>query len=223
MKRAGMRSRVSPAGLAVGALLAFAVAVATVMVAWAADPKPVTDRDSVQRQINHEIAWLARNGIYVTATGIASECAVVDVVNPTRPNRTFLRARYGSGICIERDAVRHVGCADIQIKPASDTKVVPDLMDLGLYEAERRAVTAGFGFALDCPGVGSKHPRRPRRLSPEASARISFQCPQPGSKAAANVPITLEATALLPGNYTYSVTAFSQWSRAPRCIDGKPK
>ena len=52
-------------------------------------------------------------------------------------------------------------------------KVVPDVFDLGLDEAERRLVAAGFAFSTRCPGEAADLPSRPSRYSPNALVRVT--------------------------------------------------
>jgi hypothetical protein len=205
------------------ALVAAAAATTAVVVASASDSNSTPSRGAIQRRVNHDMTQLARSGIYVTETALAAKCVVVNVANPTPPNRDYLNKRYGQGLCIERTGFARVACAEITIQPSTEKHVVPDLRDLGIYEAERRAVAAGFSYAIRCAGEGSRTPRRPRRLSPEAGARITAQCPEPGSEAPANVPISLQAVSILPGGFTYTLTTFERSFRAPRCVGGWPQ
>jgi hypothetical protein len=205
------------------ALVAAAAATTAVVVASASDSNSTPSRDAIQRRVNHDMTRLARSGIYVTETALAAKCVVVDVANPTPPNRDYLNKRYGPGLCIERTGVARVACAEITIQPRTEKYVVPDLRDLGIYEAERRAVAAGFTYAIRCAGEGSRTPRRPSRLSPLVGARITAQCPEPGAEAPVNLPIALQAQAVLPGGFTYTSTAFVTSFKAPRCVDGWPE
>jgi hypothetical protein len=184
------------------------------------------DRGSLSRlqgRIERDGPRLARTGIYVQETGRARSCVTVWVVNPTTPNVDYLRRRFGKSLCIERASIPTQGCSLIQTKPSPDRREVPDLLDLGLYEAERRAVAAGFTYTNDCHGLGAKQARRPSRFTPESLVRITAQCPAPGTQARVSEPIALQAEAVLPGGFTYMTTAFRHSFRSPRCVYGQPQ
>ncbi|WP_027004831.1 hypothetical protein [Conexibacter woesei] len=181
------------------------------------------DRGLLQRRIERDITALARSGIYVTATGQAATCVAVEVVNPTAPNLDYLRRRYGRGICFDRSYGPAHFCAGATTPPPGRTRVVPDLRDLGIRTATRRAVAAGFSYTLDCAGFGTRKVSHPRRGSLASVARVSAQCPLPGTRAPVNAPITLEAVAILPGRFTYTFSAFEATGSARRCVDGQPR
>jgi hypothetical protein len=90
---------------------------------------------------------------------------------------------------------------------------------LGLEAAQGHAKGAGFKVALSCPGLPSG-PLRPSRLSVEYSGRVTAQCPKPGTSVPPRVPIRLEATAVLPGEFTYTLSAFEG---TPRCVSGQSR
>lgn len=206
-------------------LVAAAVAVAAAaIIATASGEKGHPDRRArLQHLIERDVPRLARAGIYVQGTGIAASCVSVRLANPTEPNVIYLRRRFGKPMCIERQSVAPARCAGAILKPGGETREVPNLLDLGVYEAGRRAVAAGFAYTSSCPGQGANKAKRPSRLTPLALARITAQCPAAGTQAPVNVPIALQAEAVLPGGFTYTTTAFHESYRAPRCVDGWPQ
>jgi hypothetical protein len=163
----------------------------------------------LQDRINHDIGPLARRGVYVRTTGLAARCVSVLVDNLTAPNSAYLARRYGPGTCLRQtSSVPAVGCPLLLRRDSGLPKVVPDVFDLGLYEAERRLVAAGFAFSTQCPGEAEDRPSRPSRFSPNALVRITRQCPAAGAALAAGAPVALQAEAILPGGHRYVVGAF---------------
>jgi hypothetical protein len=202
------------------------VAVAVAVIATSAGGKAQSDRRAhLQHLIERDDRFLARQGIFIRETGIAASCVLVRVANPTAPNVAYLRQRYGGPMCVQRVSMPNVRCPGAVVPPKGEieTREVPRLLDLGIYEAERRAIAAGFEFTTSCPGVGESRAKPVPRLTPLSSARITAQCPLAGSRARVDVPIALQAEAVLPGNFTYTTTAFLESFRAPRCVDGWPR
>jgi hypothetical protein len=177
----------------------------------------------LQSRLEHDTARLAREGIYVQEAGQSGTCVVVGVVNPTGPNVAYLRRRFGEPLCIEQAAGPAVACAEFQGPTSSVMREVPDLRDLGIYQAGRRAIAHGFAYTDSCPDKGTRQIRQPSPLTPEALVRVTAQCPAAGTRAPTSVPIALQAEAVLPGGFTYRITAFRRSFRAPRCVRGRPQ
>jgi hypothetical protein len=166
----------------------------------------------IQDRINGELGRLARQGIYVQQTGLPIQrCVSLLVVNPTRPNIEYLRRRFGPHLCFDQPERPGGACAGHGSPDTpGGTVEVPDLRDLGLYEAERRAVQSGLRYTIDCLGVDHTRPRRASRFSPEALVRVTAQCPRAGQHVASGSEIALEAKAVLPGGFPYVVSAFDR-------------
>lgn len=210
----------------IGVLLVIAAvgAAAIVIITTAAGDKAGPDRRGLlQHRIEQDGQRLARAGIYIQGTGIAASCVAVRLANPTAPNVAYLRRHFGGPMCIVRESVAPASCPGAVVRRSGKTREVPNLLDLGVYEAQRRALAAGFSYTNSCPGQGSDKAVRPSRLTPLALSRITAQCPAPGTQGPLNVPIALQAEAILPGGSTYTTTAFRESFRAPRCVDGWPR
>ena len=184
------------------------------------DPEAPAER---QRRIEHDTGRLAREGIYVKEAGQSGKCVVVRVVNPTAPNVAYLRQKFGEPLCIEQAESPAVACPEFQGPTSSVMREVPDLHDLGMYQAGRRAIADGFAYTDSCPGKGTRQVRRPSQFTPEALVRVTAQCPAAGTRAPMSVPIALQAEAMLPGGFPYRITAFRRSFRAPRCVRGRPQ
>jgi hypothetical protein len=176
-------------------------------------PPPRAELAHLSDRIELDIPALARQGVYVRTTGLTARCAWVLVDNLTGPNKAYLARRYGPGACLEQaSSIPSSGCPAVGgSRNSRESKTVPDVSDLGLYEAERRLVAAGFGFSTKCPGFPDgrpSRPSRPSRFSPEVLVRVTRQCPAAGAPLAAGAPVGLQAEAFLPGGHRYVVGVF---------------
>ena len=165
--------------------------------------------ERLQDRIDRETPTLARQGVYVRTTSLEAHCAAVVVENLTAPNRRDLEQRYGEGACLRQaSGPPAAACALVRRRDTGLRKPVPDVSDLGLYEAQRRLVAAGFTFSIECPGQSDDRPIRPSRFSPDALVRITRQCPAPGATLPDGAPVALQAEAVLPGGHRYVTGAF---------------
>jgi hypothetical protein len=152
----------------IGAVIAVAMLSVAISVLSAKTPREQAQSRAeltrLQDRIDHDIGFLARRGVYVRTTGLAARCASVLVDNLTAPNSAYLKRRYGPGTCLRQaSSIPSVGCPMLFRRDSGPPKPVPDTFDLGLYEAERRLVAAGFTFSIRCPGEADDRPSRPSR------------------------------------------------------------
>lgn len=179
----------------------------------------------MQERIGKRWDALARQGIYVTSTGQkAQPCVSVELVNPTRPNIEYVRRQFGANVCVERrpgdDAQACSGY--VQLTVPSGSARVPDLRDLGLYEATRRAVASYLRYSLDCLGESEKRAKPLPRHSPEQLVRVTKQCPRPGEMVPPGTAVALEGNAVLPGGFEYKVSPLTDNVSTSRpCADGR--
>jgi hypothetical protein len=189
--------------------------------ARASKPSPQT-LDKLQNRIDHDLDHLARLGVYVAGTGLSDGCVSLKVVNPTMPNVAYLRRSYGRAICVETFTAPDAKCAIVrQDVPGGSRVKVPDVADLGLYEAERHITSAQLSYTIDCPGDSRTKPLRPSRFSPDALVRITAQCPRAGEMVPRGTEVALEGWADLPGGFRWARSAWSTIGR-PTCVDGRP-
>lgn len=214
--------RLIGAGMA-AVLIAGVIAIATATTDNKVDRPDPEALAGLQSRIEHDTGRLAREGIYVQEAGQSGKCVVVGVVKPTGPNVAYLRRRFGEPLCIEQVEGPAVACSEFQGPTSSVMREVPDLRDLGIYQAGRRAIADGFAYTDGCPGKGTRQVRRPSQFTPEALVRVTAQCPAAGTRAPISVPIALQAETVLPGGFTYRITAFRRSFRAPRCVRGRPQ
>ncbi|HMJ36976.1 MAG TPA: hypothetical protein VK501_23925 [Baekduia sp.] len=199
--------------MAIGGAVAVAISGLAVTVLSAETPREQSqsraELERLQDRIDLDIRPLARQGVYVRTTGLAARCVSVLVDNLTVPNKTYLARRYGAGACLRQaSSIPGPGCSLLSRRDSGQSKTVPDMFDLGLYEAERRLVAAEFAFSIECPGKADGRPSRPSRYSPDALVRVTRQCPAAGATLAAGAPVALQAEAILPGGHRYVVGAF---------------
>jgi PASTA domain len=161
----------------------------------------------VEGRILRERSHLAREGIYVEQTAVGKSCAEVQLANPTAPNIAYMRDRFGTGVCVSGTPSSALqACAGHVTNPVPEGSViVPNLVGLNLYEAEKRVTSLGLTFALRCLGDRRTHAARPGRFSPEALVFITAQCPRPGQAVTAGSEVALDGRAPLPGGFEYPV------------------
>lgn len=109
----------------------------------------------LQDRIDRQSDALARQGIYVMSTGQPAElCVAVDLANPTRPNIEFLHRQFGPNLCISRvpSGLAQSCTGRVQVRLRSGSVRVPDLSDLGIYEAARRVLASDLTYAEGCLG-----------------------------------------------------------------------
>lgn len=182
-------------------------------------------QSDVESQILRERPHLACEGIYVEQTAVGKSCVEVQLANPTAPNIAYMRDRFGTGVCVSgkpNSALQ--ACSGHPANPVPEGSViVPNLVGLNLYEAEKRVTSLRLTFALRCLGDRRTHAARPGRFSPEALVFITAQCPRPGQAVAAGSEVALEGRAPLPGGFEYPVGTLDFYhteSRYP-CGDGR--
>jgi hypothetical protein len=194
------------AAIVVAAAVAAIVALALRDDGGASVARPAPESlDHLRDRVERAAPALEREGVYVQTWGVEARCAYVGVVNPTAPNVAALRRRFGPGarLCIGRVSAPADACAPFRANRGPTRRRVPDLRDLGVATASRRAVAAGFSYSFECPGSGTRRALAPRRGSLEAMARVTRQRPAPGTRWPTTRPIELEAVATLPGGFTY--------------------
>ena len=128
------RRTARPSPMAMTVLAAIVVVIATA----AGEKSRPRDRAELQRLIQRDERALARQGIFVMETGITGSCVLVRVANPTAPNIQYLQRRYGDPMCIRRQSMPPVRCPGAAHLPEAkgEMRTVPNLLDLGIYEAE---------------------------------------------------------------------------------------
>jgi hypothetical protein len=151
-----------------------------------------------------EYQALERNGIYVTSSGVDGEgarrCVHVSLLNPTSANRAFVRARYGPGVCPDRQpagayAVAGVGCGAAKPKPDAKTVTVPDVRGLPPYLAVRRLQDLGLSTCND------SGPNPPSRYAAENVLRVRTQDPPAGTTVQLPRIFALQSVGYLPGGF----------------------
>ena len=188
--------------------------------------KPPTEAEKVRLQgrIAKRAEALARQGIYIEATGRGKPCVSVYLANPTRPNIEYLRREF-HGVCVLKEPMgRLMACTGYTPpSPPSGSVTVPDVGDLGLYEASRRVTRAGLTYTLNCLGERKTRAKRPSQYSPDQLARIADQCPRPGERVPPGTEVALEARALLPGGFEYRVGSLNSYTTGTSkpCADGR--
>ncbi len=180
----------------------------------------------LQDRVNQRDRALARQGVYVLSHGGADRpCYRVDLANPTRPNIEFVRRQFGPRVCVSRRPGRLAYLCTGYTQPRLGTGpvAVPDLGDLGLRDATRRALAVGLTYSVDCPGAAGTRILRPRRNWPDELVRITKQCPAPGELVPPGTEVALAGTATLPGGFKWEVGALTR--KDPRvskpCADGR--
>jgi hypothetical protein len=212
--------------VAAASALVLAAIVTTVGCGGSDGGRPRTDTRALWRlqlRIEHDAGYLARRGVFFKYAGQGANrqgaCVYVGLANPTAPNVAFVRRRFGGPLCIGHVGGPFNGCAEVWIRPGPQRRRVPDLLGLGVVAAQDRARGAGFPVALSCSNVASAR-LQPSRWTPEYLARVTAQCPKPGTRASPRIPIALEATAVLPGGFTYTLSGFDG---PPRCGATAPR
>jgi hypothetical protein len=158
-------------------------------------------------------------------TGPQNRCIEIELANPTAPNIAYLRRRFGPRVCVDLKAGGRLddcgGLSGSRLPTGSAT--VPDLRDLGIYEASRRAVASGLGYTVACLRDNNKQPKRPTRYSPEQLVRITTQCPRAGERVPPGTAVALNGVALLPGGFTYKVGPLAPYGTgtSKACADGR--
>ena len=142
----------------IGSVLA--VAVVTPAVALGASRDEAGSRQSpadlvaLQARIDADRDALAREGVYVMATGrTADPCVAMWLANPTEPNIQYLERRYGQ-VCVRRKPEGYgKACGGARARSLRRGPVtVPDVRGLGIEVATRRLVAAGLTFTIACLG-----------------------------------------------------------------------
>lgn len=162
----------------------------------------ITTARDLERRVTDDVesGVLERAGIVVGAQGIedvdGKVCMYVALVNPTEPNRAWLRSRYGDALCVPRDAyvgyvANFVGCPS----SGSGARVrVPDVRGLRAYDAARRLRRAGFRTTCNRASVY----RRPRRYDESNALFVVRMCQRTARRGG---PVRLQTEGWLPGGY----------------------
>lgn len=166
------------------------------------EPRPVSQAEL--RRVQHRIddSQLERQGIFVASTGPTEsggvECVGIEMLNPTAPNRAWLRARFGPHVCPSTKpaggfASTLIGCGggegpDVQ---------VPDVVGLRADYALRRLRRAGF--AEDCNN--DTKGRRPDRFSPQNALFVAGVCVTSAPRGSVT---QMKVRGRLPGGYRYT-------------------
>jgi hypothetical protein len=164
---------------------------------------------ALQNTINSQLGVLRRRGVLVDHTALSGSCIRLAVINPTQPNVDYLNRRFGGRLCIDTMQTPAVECAPRRPNAATGEEVlVPDVRQLGLYEAEKRLLASGFAFSTRCVGVAQRTAKQPPLGSAEALVRITRQCPAAGEQAVEGSSVVLQADAVLPGGFKYAISPF---------------
>jgi hypothetical protein len=174
-------------------------------------------------RLQDRIDWkmLARRGVFVSSTGHGRKiCLHMELYNPTPANIAYIRRVYGRHVCVDRKpgGVAYACTGYEQDAVPEGPVVVPNLLDLGLREASKRALANNLRYSPACLGDAESRPAKVDRYSPEQLVRISRQCPAPGQRVPAGTPVVLEAEALLPGGFRYRIGALPSNGG---CADGR--
>lgn len=203
-------------------LVVFAVAASALALGLDDDPPEPGGLNAIQDRIDWDA--LARQGIYVIGTGQSDGCVDVELLNPTRPNIDYIRARYGPHVCVARKPGGYAtGCAGYDVSPRRGPIAVPDVRGLGLYEAELRLVAAGLTYTAGCLGNRERTPVKPSRYEVRALVRVSAQCPHAGQPVRRGTEVAIAYVAILPGGFRHSFNSFAGYHRVPPkpCADGR--
>lgn len=180
---------------------------------------------AVQRRVEAAEHALALQGIYLAGTALNATCATVSLVNPSRPNIAYVERRFGPHACVEREPDGPVQSCPGYVgrEVPAGSVAVPNLRDLGLYEAEQRVVREHLTYAVSCLGAREREPRRPASTSPDALVRVVAQCPRSGERVPAGTSVALEARITLPGGFPYRVGVLDVYNAGTRrpCGDGR--
>ena len=189
----------------IGSVLA--VAVVTPAVALGASRDEAGSRQSpadlvaLQARIDADRDALAREGVYVMATGrTADPCVAMWLANPTEPNIQYLERRYGQ-VCVRRKPEGYgKACGGARARSLRRGPVtVPDVRGLGIEVATRRLVAAGLTFTIACLGDREHRAQVPSRHSPDQLVRITRQCPRPREAVPRDAEVALVGKAIAPG------------------------
>lgn len=215
--------------LLVAALAALAAAAIFVLEPGKEEPTPAPRASAtpayeqltrlVERITRDEDALVAQ-GIYVMHAGVGEGCATVGLANPTAPNAAFVERRF-AGACVERSpAARPEACeAGERTLTREGPVVVPDLRDLTLAEASRRAIAEELTYAANCLGEAKETPWTPAG-PPDELVRVVEQCPRPGEEVRRGTEVALDAVVVLPGDFRHRISALDGAGETP-CADGR--
>jgi hypothetical protein len=209
-----------------GAALVLGLASASWAISAGTAPGPTSaSLRHLQKQIVGQRQNLAAQGIFLVRTELNRSCLTVVLANPTRPNRNYIVQRFGHGVCVATtpDGPLQACGGPFSKKVATGTVTVPDISDLGIFQAEKRITALGLTYAVKCLSDNIPLARRPVRSSPEALVRITAQCPRPGEKVPASSTVALQGVAPLPGGFDYAIgvlDAYNTGSNSP-CQDGR--
>lgn len=209
-----------------GAALALGLASASWAVSAGTAPGPTAaSLRHLEKQIVGQRQNLAAQGIFLVGTERNRSCLTVGLANPTRPNRNYVLQRFGNGVCVATtpDAPMQACSGPFSKKVATGSVTVPDISDLGLFQAEKRITALGLRYAVRCLSDSIGIARRPVRFSPEALVRITAQCPRPGEKVPASSTVALHGVAPLPGGFDYAIGVLDVYNTGSNnpCQDGR--
>lgn len=155
----------------------------------------------LQDRINDVDGTLERNGILGATANVAESrggaCVEVTMLNPTAPNRAWLRDRFGPHVCpstkpIGGFATTLMGCFSRERERVR----VPDVVGLRADYALRRLRRAGF--AEDCNNDTGA--RTPDRFSARNALFVSRVCTTSQIKGSV---VHMDVRGRLPGGYLY--------------------
>jgi hypothetical protein len=178
------------------------------------DQRPVRQRPAqpnygqlahVSERINQDRVALETKGIFLEGAGVGSGCASVSLANPTAPNRAYMQRRY-PGVCVEPRPMGEMSFCDGTVPESArgGHVKVPDVSDLGLAEASRRVLAADLTFTATCPGRTRDVEWVPSGAADEL-VRVVTQCPRAGERVRRSTEVALQARAILPGGFEYSI------------------
>lgn len=142
-----------------------------------------------------------RLGVYVALTTVerrrGSWCSVVRLLNPTLPNRRWLRKEFGPGACPSAQPMSTLG-RNHNICPSGSGAVVavPQVVGLSAFEAARRL--KAVGLSIGC--VAGEYDRPPSRYSFMNFVAVERMCEGVG-RAGGSVDLRLVGT--LPGGFRF--------------------
>lgn len=142
---------------------------------------------------------LDRRGIFVTGTSVDGQgdetCLRIRLLNPTQPNRDWLRSRYGKHVCVEDAPGAYVSTDDRCPVVEGRTVEVPDLRGMTAYGAARRL--GRLGLTIGCHG---RFAEGDPPYAPDRTLVVEAMCER---EAPAGGSVSLRLRGYLPGGFVY--------------------
>ncbi len=176
-----------------------AVVVAGVALAAASKRESLSEADARDLQARISPRQLERVGIFVTSTSVASQkgkrCVKVEMLNPTEPNRAWLRDAFGEHVCPSARPMAYPVPADRCARADGEMVAVPDVRGMPAYQAAERLRAVGLTIGCHQQFVG-----RVSRYAPEHLLYVEKMCDRNVPKGSA---IHLRLRAQLPGGFEW--------------------